>query len=191
MLDLARTGTSEDGVHVRHVRADKECTRAVATMGVQNDTPIAWSADGGKLAYVAENCSIFITSDHKSRFTLEKCLDGHNRRVHALLFHPERPLLVSAGVEGIFVWDIEKGVLVQKIDQKSSSNAHSNGVECLTWVYGGSTLISGSRDHDIKVWDANSDFAYMETVHGHKAPVLTFSFCKEKGLLASAGRLGD
>ena len=28
----------------------------------------------------------------------------------------------------------------------------------------------------------------LETIHGHKAPLLTFDYCQEKNLLASAGR---
>ena len=40
----------------------------------------------------------------------------------------------------------------------------------------------------MKVWDVSSNFKLMETIHGHKAPLLTFNFCKDKNLLASAGR---
>ena len=74
-------------------------------MGVQNQTPLAWSEDGNNFAYVAENCSIFITSQLKGRFEIERTLDGHHRRLSSILFHPSEPILVSAGIEGIYVWD--------------------------------------------------------------------------------------
>ena len=88
-----------------NLKFDHECTTPIYIFGVQNCSPIAWTLEGKHFAYVGENCSIFINSFENGRFETERTLDGHNRRLTSILFHPTLPILVSAGIEGIYVWD--------------------------------------------------------------------------------------
>lgn len=66
--------------------------------------------------------------------------------------------------------------------------AHEGHVECLLYIYEGSTLVSGSRDNTLKAWDALDGYVLMETIMGHKGHVLTLDFCSALDLLVSAGR---
>lgn len=64
-------------------------------------------------------------------------------------FHPRYPnTLVSCGVDGLFVWDLEVGNTERefKVDD-DSKNAHESTVECLCWAFGGTSLITGSKVH--------------------------------------------
>eukprot|EP01133_Synstelium_polycarpum_P007208 gene7208-8372_t len=67
-------------------------------------------------------------------------------------------------------------------------DAHESKVECLHWLFDGVTLVSGSKDSNIKAWDALNGFKLLETLNGHKAPVLCFSYSPLTKQLASAGR---
>lgn len=48
-------------------------------------------------------------------YVREKVLIGHHV-VKFILFHPTDAILVSAGVEGIFVWDLNTSQLLKKIE---------------------------------------------------------------------------
>lgn len=198
-LDVIRGGnrsTSEMDDQVQEKveitnQAEFACARPLRLVGVQEDTPLCWSLDGQRLAFVSGNRSIYISSrDKDGNFLIDNVLTGHIYKVSCLLFHPKDPILVSGGIEGIFIWDCKTGKLLKKIESSSDDqNSHEGAIECLTWLYDGSSLLSGSRDTNIKVWDAtDGKYSPLETINGHKATVLCFSFCQNDNLLATAGR---
>ena len=50
-------------------------------------------------------------------YVREKVLIGHHHAVvKFIFFHPTDAILVSAGVEGIFVWDLNTSQLLKKIE---------------------------------------------------------------------------
>ena len=54
--------------------------------------------------------------DEHNIYVREKVLIGHHHVVKFILFHPTDAILVSAGVEGIFVWDLNTSQLLKKIE---------------------------------------------------------------------------
>lgn len=146
---------------------------------------------------------------------------GHRLTVKSLLFHPHNAdILISGGVEGIFVWSLSAGRVSQVVTHANASdysasvaavvsgtNAHESDVECMCWTHGGATLITGSKDATVKAWSFGSSAAatsggasalrqaatpqllsFLETITGHKGPVLSVVYCPETCRLASAGR---
>merc|ERR1712096_127432 len=78
-------------------------------------------------------------------------------------------------------------------DDGSSSHemqqTHNNAVLCVEWAFEGACLLTGSKDTNIKIWDAiDSQYTYMETIDGHKADVLCVKFNLASERIVSAGR---
>eukprot|EP00708_Paratrimastix_pyriformis_P002092 GAFH01000831.1.p1 GENE.GAFH01000831.1~~GAFH01000831.1.p1 ORF type:complete len:897 (-),score=295.41 GAFH01000831.1:8-2365(-) len=151
------------------------------------------------LAFVSGSNGIYLAkkSDTDDTFSIHNVLMGHDFSVTSLLFHPTEPTLVSAGVEGIFIWDLTRMALRKKIlihteaagqQATATPDAHEGPIEVLLWMYGGTALISGSKDSTVRVWDVLEDYRMLETITGHKAPVLCLAWSEKTNMLASAGR---
>ncbi|KAJ4456959.1 putative WD-40 repeat protein [Paratrimastix pyriformis] len=175
------------------------CKSALLQLGIQPSTPVVWSPDGRMLAFVSGSNGIYLAkkSDTDDTFSIHNVLMGHDFSVTSLLFHPTEPTLVSAGVEGIFIWDLTRMALRKKIlihteaagqQATATPDAHEGPIEVLLWMYGGTALISGSKDSTVRVWDVLEDYRMLETITGHKAPVLCLAWSEKTNMLASAGR---
>ena len=97
---------------------------------------------------------------------------------------------VSGGGDGIIIWDVATGEIKKTLPLTSElgQNFHSADIECLKFCHGGAYLLSGSKDNSIKIWDVKKDYALLDTLNGHKAPVLALDFNESKQLIGSAGR---
>ncbi|KAJ6254517.1 wd repeat-containing protein pop1 [Anaeramoeba flamelloides] len=173
------------------------CNNPLHVLGVQKQTPIAWEVNGNCFAFVTGNFSIYLIGREekrknkklKIRFPLIATLRGHQKPIRALLFHPTKPLLVSAGEEGIFIWDLDDLELVGSLCKTTSNNSHNGKVQCLEWLLDGKYLISGSADRKLKVWDfvSENSFDCLTTIDAHKTEILVLSFCRQNSILASSG----
>lgn len=132
----------------------------------------------------------------------------HTRSIHALLFHPTLPLLLSAGADGLMVWNTTTGELLQVIEyvplhfstpsESTCEEAHESAIECLCWGYGGSVLFTASKDATIKIWQTEKkyvsqrpsirSFKYLETIQAHRSAILALAFNEPYNMLISAGR---
>eukprot|EP00753_Platysulcus_tardus_P020405 PLAT8027.1.p2 GENE.PLAT8027.1~~PLAT8027.1.p2 ORF type:complete len:756 (+),score=425.52 PLAT8027.1:37-2304(+) len=174
------------------------CLEPLSVIGLQTSSPIGWSCDGQRLAFVSTSHSIFIAqADEPAEdgspswtVTVQRQLTGHHHEVKALLWHPTDPTtLVSAGADGIIVHDAETGEVKHRLDTlRLGDDAHEGDVECLEWAFDGTTLLSGGKDTNVKIWDSNSDFRLLETLFGHKAAVLSVRFNAATTSLVTAGR---
>lgn len=73
-----------------------------------------------RLCYVNGTHGITICKrDGSNLYSRAKLLAGHRHSVLSILYHPTKPLLVSCGVEGVFVWDLDTGSCIQKIEYRS------------------------------------------------------------------------
>jgi hypothetical protein len=136
------------------------CTAPVGVVSVAEHTPLAWSADGQRLAAVSGNGAIFLLAFVEGTFRMTKVLTGGGgHAIRALAFHPtDSNVLVSAGVDGLLVWDVEAGAVVQLISHRSlktvglpattpvAAGAHESEVECIAWLHGGSSAVTGRCD---------------------------------------------
>ncbi|KAA0154886.1 hypothetical protein FNF29_02027 [Cafeteria roenbergensis] len=172
-----------------------ELKQPAQVIGVQESTPVAWRNDGSALAYVSGNHSIFILHPDSSpagAMQVARVLNGHDSPVRALVFHPTDPdVLVSGGADGIFVWSLRAGrptkVIRSEANVSAEFPAHESDVEVLVFAFK-NNLISGSKDCNIKVWDADRGYTLLETITGHKAAVLSLKVHERTQRLASAGR---
>jgi len=83
------------------------CRAALCQLGIQPCSPVAWSPDGRMLAFVSGSNGICIARKSDEALAIQHVLTAHDFAVNCLVFHPTEPTLLSAGVEGIFVWDLQ------------------------------------------------------------------------------------
>ncbi|KAK8831328.1 hypothetical protein WA577_001434 [Blastocystis sp. JDR] len=158
-------------------------------IGVQADSPLCWSPDGQFLFYVNGTHGISVCqSDANNHFTRISVLQGHKRRIRQMQCHPSKPILVSCGDEGIFVWDLNTHACIKKITEDTCPDAHEEDVECMIWLYDGIVLATGGSDSTVKLWDVERDFSILETINAHKSNVSTLAFCASQDYLVTAGR---
>ncbi|RHY33759.1 hypothetical protein DYB32_001439 [Aphanomyces invadans] len=169
------------------------CSQPVQVVGVARESALAWSVNGNRLAFVSGNSAIFIAGhDDKRGVTLEKVIPLFKKDVNGLLFSPDNEdMLVVVGHEGISFVDVAAGDFVFRVPIGKENN-HESDVTCATWLYGGSLLATGSKDATIKIWirDATHthEWTCLETITGHKAPLMALEFNLFTNSLFSCGR---
>ena len=169
-----------------------KCKTPMRLIGVQNDSPISFSISGTKFAFVLGNHSVVVLKWNSSRFVIHRTLEGHTSKVYMLEFsNGSENLLMSGGDDGMFLWDVEKGVGVSNVKIGKDKESHNDMIECGCWTHEGETFVTGSRDNDLKAWDVepkDGQLKCLETIFGHKAAVLDVRFCGRNEVLASCGR---
>lgn len=179
----------------------KQMHSSLRVISVQHDSPVAFSPDGMRIAFAGNDTSVVVNERRSNgQYTEFALCKGMADTIKALCFHPvvggggagpSEPIdrLYAAGVEGIFVWQLERGRLQPTLRILSGHDkGHDGPVECLCWVFGGSMLISGGKDSTFKVWDAERQFRLVESNDDHKASVLAAVFSEAACLLATTGR---
>lgn len=70
-----------------------------------------------RICYVNATHGLIITKfdSASSQFVQSMILSEHHQTVRAVLYHPTMDILVSSGVEGVFVWDLRSGTLMKQI----------------------------------------------------------------------------
>ena len=63
-------------------------------------------------------------------------------------------------------------------------SGHTNWVRSLTFLLGGTSIISGGNDHTLKLWDAQTG-GIVRTFHGHTNYVLSVSISPDQTTIAS------
>ena len=162
------------------------------------ETPLSWSTDGKRVLFASENHSIYVCSYNEAKEDgaisvpiIETLPTQHRYKVLDAQFHPKYPAkdeVVSAGLDGIIVWDTTNCKIRYSMplsNKVGEEKFHTSQIECISWGYDGNIMLTGSKDNSIRIWNSSSKYEFLENLTGHKAPVLTLSFCQETEMLAS------
>jgi WD40 repeat protein len=105
--------------------------------------------------------------------------------VHAVLLHPEEPLLISAG--GGFIrdytiqlWDTRSGAVMGILA------GHDGNINCMALSPDGHVLVTGSKDCKVKVWDWRSG-AELASLSGHWEQVTSVAISPDGRQIISGG----
>ncbi|KAI1301917.1 Periodic tryptophan protein 2 -like protein [Halotydeus destructor] len=79
----------------------------------------------------------------------------------------------------LVVWEWQSETFVLK--QSGTGAGTANLVECLSYSPDGSTLVTGSTDGKIKLWNTFTGFCYATFSEEHKGPVTCIEFLPNKG----------
>jgi WD40 repeat protein len=111
---------------------------------------VAFSPDGQRLATGGEENTVKIWDLENDREL--HTFRGHHGEVYTLAFSPDEDgrWVASAGEDSaVKIWDSHTGKLVR------SFRGHKGLVSSLAFSPDGRRLVSGSRDHTVKIWDVS------------------------------------
>lgn len=88
-----------------------------------------------------------------SEVMVKHILEGHERGINYISWHPSGQMLVSASDDRLVkVWQLDS-FRAWEVDTYSG---HFNNVSCATFAYHGDLIISNSEDRTLRVWDTHS-----------------------------------
>jgi WD40 repeat protein len=103
--------------------------------------------------------------------------------VYSVATSPNQPLLASGGQAGTLqLWSIRTGQFIGTI------NAHRGGITSVAFSPDGESVVTGSYDHTVKVWNLSTRTSI--TLAGHNNVVNAVAVNPDGRTLASAGRDG-
>lgn len=105
---------------------------------------------------------------------------GHTWRVTDVCWHPELPLIASAGEDGVaLVWNAAGDRVLRRLV------GHGQGANTVAWDPRGRRLATGSQDRSVIIWDAETP-AIQHRLEGHQGGVTDLCWAADGRRLASA-----
>ncbi|NES01960.1 MAG: hypothetical protein F6K22_03425 [Okeania sp. SIO2F4] len=139
---------------------------------------VAFSYDGKLWATGDADRNIYIWRVADGQF-ITNCL-GHTNWVRSLVFHPQKPILVSSSNDStIKLWNIDTGECLATLE------GHTGHIWSIALSPDGNTLASASNDGTVRLWDINSHQC-LHVLPEHRYWVIAVAFNPQGTILASA-----
>jgi WD40 repeat protein len=177
------------GITLQRVNfAHSDLAKSVFTQAFDRITDVAFSPDGKLLATsdVGGQIRIWQVADGQQVLTFQ----GHSDWISSIAFSPDGQLLAVSGSSEATVklWEVNTGQCVRILQGHKywiSSVAFSpDSAAVATLGASGQTLASGSDDHTLRLWDANTGQC-LHVLQGHTNHVRSVAFSPDGQLLAS------
>ena len=116
-------------------------------------------------------------------FNNVKAIQAHGDPIRDLAFSPNDSKFVTACDDATLkIFDFAGGI------EESTLTGHGWDAKTVDWHPTKGLLVSGSKDHQVKLWDPRTGRC-LTTLHGHKNPIARTKFEPERGqLLATCAR---
>lgn len=123
-----------------------------------------------------------------ARSVEERVLSGHGADVRSVDWHPSMGLIATGSRDSqqpVKIWDPKSGSCL------ATFHDHKNSVTSVQWNKNGNWLLSGSRDHVIKLYDIRM-LKEVQSFRGHKKEVTSLAWHPvHEALFASGGGDGS
>ncbi|CAK9301956.1 unnamed protein product [Gordionus sp. m RMFG-2023] len=133
---------------------------------------LTFSPTDHKLASCADDGTVRIWDFE--RCAEEKILRGHGSDVKCIDWHPCKSLLASGSKDNqqpVKLWDPKSGQSLATI------HSHKGTVMSLGWnPFNSNWLVTGSRDHSLKLFDIRNFKEEVQTFRGHKKDITSLSW---------------
>jgi WD40 repeat protein len=110
---------------------------------------------------------------------VQSSLSLDDTAVHTLVLSQDGTTLITGSYRKIKIWCLEG----EETHLLHSLSAHSHIVTCLCLSNDGKILVSGSRDHSIKVWNLNGKL--LQSFKGHTSGVCAIALSPDGKIIAS------
>lgn len=111
---------------------------------------------------------------------------GHTQPVRRVALNPDAARLLSAGLDGIILWDVRTGEEIRRFD--GNGEGYTDIVTSAAISADGSKLVSGSADRSVIIWDMDSGDIIRKLL-GHSMPVQSVAI-NPLGDIAASGAEG-
>lgn len=179
------TGALDATVRLWEVSSGRPRTQLVGHRGLIRT--LAFSPRGDLLASGSDDCTVCLW-DLQSGLSIAR-LEGHDSRVYCVAFSPDGAVLASGSadrtirirpVAGITPMGLE----VERVHRLQRLEGHEAEVLSLAFTPDGETLISGSNDRSLRVWDIHHGQCLQQLV-GHRSGVSSLAISPDGEILAS------
>jgi WD40 repeat protein len=144
-------------------------------------TSLCWSQDGRRVVGGAWDRIVVWDAETGENILETLTFDI----VWAAIYSPDETMIAAGGGKDsedptgfIKIWSANTGKLVKNLE-------HTGRVYCLAWSGDGKTLISGSFDHEIRIWNTTT-WQQIAVLTGHSGAVHDIGVSPNGRILASA-----
>lgn len=135
------------GAEIKTLRGHTEATNNVA-----------YSYDGKTIASASDDSTIRIWSTDLTTTAPLMVLRGHKAPVLTVLYSFDSQKLASSDAEGmVIIWDAHTGEILRKF------KAHDDITQDVAFAADNKTLVTGSLDKHVKLWDTDGPTLLMDT----------------------------
>jgi WD40 repeat protein len=157
----------------------------IAALDVGPGAATTWSPDGSRLATLTWWGDVRVWDVTHWRLIHHLPHEVGNEwsavGVEGLVWNPTGNRLAARLGGWLVVWDAITGRQLWAI------RAHLANTRCLAWSPDGSRLATGSEDHSIKIWNANTGEHLLTLRGGDKQSIFSLSWSPDGAILASVG----
>ncbi|KAJ8593613.1 WD40 repeat-like protein [Rhizopogon salebrosus TDB-379] len=173
------SGSNDDAVRLWDNDTAKIIARWMGqTAGV---TSLCWSRDGRRAVSGAYDARVRVWDAETGKSTILELLEFD--RVMAAIYSPDERMIAAGGwrnknIGFIQIFDANTGKLVKNL-------GFTARVYCVAWPGDGKTFISGSDDHEIRIWNTTT-WQQIAVLTGHTSAVHDIAVSPNGRILASA-----
>ena len=153
---------------------------------------VSYSPDGSTLASASDDYTVKLWSVRDSK--LLDTLKGHTLSVTAISYSPDGETLASASRDGtVKLWNVSssfsKGSPFDSNDGRliDTLKGHKDGINDITYSRDGTTIVTASSDHTVRLWYVFKDARLRSTLEGNGSWISSLSYSPDGKKLASGG----